>query len=334
MSIHWPRLARIIAQHERFLLTTHISPDGDAIGCQLAMRELLRAKGKQVEIVNPDRTPLRYAFLDPAESIRVCPESARLSDLPPHDLLMILDTGVWSQLGRMADLVRADTVPKIVLDHHLTQDADIGAEWFVDPQAEATGSIVLGAFDALGVALNRAAAEALFVAIAMDTGWFRFEKTSAATLRAAARLVDAGVDLFAMHVALNLSSRVERLRLLGRLLESLRMEHEGRVACAELTQSDFRQTGADFDDTEELIQVIQSVRGADVAVLLVEKADGQVKISLRSHGPVDCTAVAARFNGGGHRAASGATLAGPLAEARRRVLEAIRQVMRPAGSVS
>jgi len=321
MSIDWPRLGEIIDQHDRFLITTHNYLDGDAIGSELAMRELLTARGKQVCIVNPGPVPPRYRFLDPEESILTCEPEGPDEGTGEVDAVIILDTGAWSQLGNMADFIRHTSATKAVLDHHVEQDDGLGAELFVDSSAEATGSMVFEAFEQFEMPLNEPAATALFVAVAMDTGWFKFEKTTGRTFRIAARLAEAGADAFALHLELNMSNRPQRLRLLGHLLDSLEVGCGGRLVHACIRREDFEQTGARLDETEDLIQHLQSIRGVEVAVLLIQKPGGEVKASFRSHRLVDCSVLASSFGGGGHRAASGATLEMSVEDARQTVLE-------------
>src|SRR5262249_40306624 len=162
-----------------FLITTHIRPDGDGLGSVQALADVLERQGKSVKRVIASVLPSRYEFLDPEHRIEHFqpPGDAYRS----CDAVIVLDTCTWGQLGDMAPFIRQLPVDKVVIDHHVTQD-ELGATRFVDVTAEAVGRLVYEAIQALGVPLRPPAAEGLFVALAMDTGWFRHSNTSAATL--------------------------------------------------------------------------------------------------------------------------------------------------------
>jgi bifunctional oligoribonuclease and PAP phosphatase NrnA len=192
MAVLWSRFVEVIRSHQSFLLTSHIRPDCDALGSELAMAGVLDALGKQVSIVNGDATPPNLAFLDPQRRIQTLGQDVHPAQLRDVEAIMILDTSAWAQLGPMADVVRASGAKRIVLDHHVSED-DLGAEAFKDTQAEAAGCLVLQAARQLDVTVTPEIARALFAAIATDTGWFRFSSTRSSTYRAAADLLDAGV---------------------------------------------------------------------------------------------------------------------------------------------
>ena len=191
-TIDWPRLIQLLRSTERFLLTTHIRPDCDAIGSTMAMAGILERVGKQVILVTGSDVPPNLRFLDPQGRIKRVGKDVPADIADAVDLLMVLDTSAWAQLGDMADVIRASTAKKAVLDHHLSFD-DLGAEVFRDTGAEATGRLVAEAADRLGVPLSPEIAVPLFAALATDTGWFRFASTTAETYRLAARLAEAGV---------------------------------------------------------------------------------------------------------------------------------------------
>ena len=186
MTIDWTPLADLIETHDRFLVTTHVRPDGDALGSEVGMAGLLRQKGKDVRVVNSSPTPPRYDFLDPDLNLfehfghRV--EPAELAD---REVAVILDLSSWNQLGDMAGFIRQFKGRRVVIDHHVSED-DLGATVFKDSSAEATGILVMKAIAALGCTYTPEVAAGLVTAIAMDTGWFRHSNTRAGTLRAVA----------------------------------------------------------------------------------------------------------------------------------------------------
>jgi phosphoesterase RecJ-like protein len=327
MSIDWTPLADLIERHDRFLLTTHVRPDGDALGSEVGMAGLLRERGKDVRVVNASRTPPRYDFLDPDGTLfehlgtQVMP-----ADLADREVVIILDLSAWSQLGEMAGVVREFAGPRVVIDHHVSQD-DLGALFLKDTAAEATGTLIFRAQKAIGGVITREIATGLLTAIAMDTGWFRHPNTRPETLRTAAELVESGAEINAIYRLLFERNTLGRLRLMGETLAGLRTESEGRIAYATVTRADIERTGAIPHDTEDLIDFTVSLAGVEVGLLFMELARGGIKLSIRSRGNLDCARLAATFGGGGHRAAAGATLPEPLAESVERVLAAVRRIL-------
>jgi len=325
-TINWPLLTQILQENHRFILTSHIRPDCDALGSELGMAGILEALGKQVTILNGQPTPPNLAFIDPAQRIRVLGQDIQLQDTADADALLVLDTSAWAQLGPMGEVLRSTRARKIVLDHHVSGD-DLGAELFKDPTAEATARLVAQAATHLGVPLTPGIATPLFAALATDTGWFRFPSTGAETYRLAAELVQAGAAPAQLYRALYERETLGRLRLRGTVLARATIETGGRLSHTHILQEDFARTGALPSDTEDLVNLLLTVEGVEVALIFVEQRDGAFKISFRSRGPLDCSQVAASFGGGGHKAAAGATLAGTFAEVQNQVLATVRPLM-------
>lgn len=326
MSIDWRRFVEILRSHQRFLLTSHIRPDCDCLGSELGMADILEALGKEVLIVNGMRTPPNLAFLDPQRRIRTIGEDLGASDLPEIDVLMILDTSAWVQLGPMAEVVRQLTAKRVLLDHHVGEDR-LEAELFKDTESEATGRLVLDALGQLGVPLTAATAKVLFAAIATDTGWFRFGSTSAGTYRAGAQLIEAGARPHEIFRELYEQDTLGRVRLRGVILERFESERDGRLVHTHVLKEDFTRTGALPSDTEDAINMGLAIAGTQMAVILVEQAKGGFKVSFRSRCQVDCSQLAQQFGGGGHKAAAGAFVPGALEEARTKVLDAVRAAL-------
>jgi len=326
-TIDWPRFIEIVRNQDRFLLTTHIRPDGDAVGSTMAMAAALEQLGKSVVIVTAFETPRQLRFLDPSGRIKRLGSGISPGQLGEIDVLTVLDTAAWAQLGEMGEVIRTTRALKVVLDHHRSAD-DLGAEVFKDEKAEATGRLVFEALQRLGVEITAPMAEALFVALATDTGWFRFASTSAGTLRVAARLTEAGAVPHRLYKEVYENDSPERLRLLGRAMARTQTELDGRLIYTWLTREDFAESGAVPTDSEDIINLTLCVAGTEAAVILVEQPAGAVKISFRSRSDLDCSRLAGQFGGGGHRNAAGATLPEPLATARAKVLDAVRKAMR------
>jgi phosphoesterase RecJ-like protein len=319
MPLDWSPFVALVRGHRRFLLTTHVRPDGDGLGSMLALADALEAQGKSVRLTVASTLPPRYDFLDPAKRIRRFePPGDEYCDA---DAVVVLDTGTWNQLGDFGTFLKTLAVPKCVIDHHLTQD-DLGAVRFVDTTAEATGRLVFEAIAALGAPLSATAAHHLFVALAMDTGWFRHSNTTPATFTLAAILERAGANPTTAYEELFERNTLGRLKLTGLVLDRLTVAHGGRTAYTELLRGDYAATGAVPQDSEDLINYTRSLAGVEVGLFFIEQPRGGVKVSFRSR-RVDVAKIAEQFGGGGHRLASGATLDDPLDHARARVLTAV-----------
>jgi phosphoesterase RecJ-like protein len=288
---------------------------------------ILEQLGKDVLPVNDFAIPPTRRFLDPGGKVKQLGKDVTPEQLADREVIIVLDTTAWIQLGKMADVIRRSKAIKVVLDHHVSGD-DLGAELFKNTSAEATGRIVVEAADALGVPLTPEIAERAFAALATDTGWFRFASTSDDTYRLAGRLVEAGAKPDSLYKHLYEHDSLGRLKLIGRTLARATAEMDGRLISTWIERSDFEASGALPSDTEDIINMTLTVGGTEMAVILVEQASGQFKLSLRSRCDVDCSKLAEQFQGGGHKKAAGATLDGPLDAARARVMEAVRAAMK------
>jgi bifunctional oligoribonuclease and PAP phosphatase NrnA len=327
MTIDWTPLADLIETNDRFLVTTHVRPDGDALGSEVGMAGLLRQKGKDVRVVNASPTPPRYDFLDPDSTLfehfghKVQPE-----ELADRQVAVILDLSSWNQLGDMASFIRQFPGSRVVVDHHVSED-DLGARVFKDSTAEATGILVMKAIAALGGSLTPEVANALLTAIAMDTGWFRHSNTRSRTLRAAAELVDAGAKVDGLYRQLFERNTLGRVKLMGETLGGMKTDLGGKIAYATISKDDLHRTKAIPPDSEDLVDFTVSLRGVEVGMLFIEQARGGVKVSFRARNGLDCSLLAAKFGGGGHREAAGATISGTMPEVVNRVLETVRKAV-------
>jgi phosphoesterase RecJ-like protein len=320
MPLDWTPFVDLVRRHQRFVLTTHIRPDGDGLGSMLALADVLAQQGKTVQMTVASTLPPRYDFLDPEKRIRrFAPPGEAYRDA---QAAIVLDTGTWNQLGDFGNFLRTLAVSKIVIDHHPTQD-DLGALRLVDTGAEATGRLVFDAVTALGGPLTPKAARCLFVALAMDTGWFRHSNTTPATFTLAAELVGAGAQPTTAYEYLFERSTLGRLKLTGLVLERLQTALGGKAAYTEIRRADYETTGALPQDSEDLVNYTRSIAGVEVGLLFMEQPRGGVKVSFRSQERVDVRKLAEQFGGGGHRLASGAILDGSLEDARTRVLASV-----------
>lgn len=326
MPLDWSPLVDFLRANDDFLLMTHIRPDADGLGSQLALHDALTAIGKRSRVVIASKLPPRYRFLDPdGKTIEQFTE-ATADRFRNVGAVVVMDTGTWGQLGDFGPFMQGLKVPKAVVDHHRTQD-DLGGLQFVDISAEATGRLAHEIIRALHAPLSPKAAHNLFMAVALDTGWFRHPNTTAATFALAHELVAAGANPPPLYEQLFECAPVARLRLLGLALERLQTRANGQICYTEIFVSDYADTGAVPGDTEDLINYPRSVDGVEVALVFIEQLEGGTKISFRARSRVDVSKLAERFGGGGHKLASGARDPRDLPTAREAVLAAVEQAL-------
>ena len=325
-QVNWDRFVELIKSKQRILLTCHVRPDCDALGSELAMAAILAQLGKEVRIVNPFEVPARFGFLDPDSRLEQLGVDVPQEWIESIDLLIVLDTSAWAQLGEMGNVIRNTKAAKAVVDHHVSGD-DLGAELFKDTTAEATGRLVYEAARHLEVELTPQIAVALFAALATDTGWFRFSSTGTTTYLMAAELTRAGAVPDRIFKDLYENETLARLRLVGGAMARTETELDGRLIHTSIEIKDFAAAGAVPSDTEDVINTTLSVGGTEVAVIFVEQPAGGFKLSFRSRSEFDCSQLAELFGGGGHRKAAGAFINEPLEAARTKVLDAVRAAM-------
>lgn len=320
--LDWAGVVEVLQGSKKVVLTSHVRPDCDALGSELGMLGILEAIGKDVRIVNAQATPATLAWIDPRNRIESLQTGVKKADLADRDLIVIVDTSAWAQLGAMADVVKEAREKVLVIDHHVSSD-DLSDRWFKDTTAEATARIVAEVALRLKVPLTEAIATPLYAGLSTDTGGFRFPSTSGETFRIAARLVDAGASPPTVYRELFEQDSLARLHLVGRTLAGARTAHDGKVIYSTVRQSDIKEANALPSDTEDLVNLTLAVKGTEVAAILIEQPDARVKVSFRSRGRVDCSALAGAFGGGGHKAAAGSILPGPFDDALAKVTAAV-----------
>lgn len=322
MSLDWNAFSELIAPCQRIVLTSHVRPDADAIGSEIGLCGFLEQIGKTVRIVNPSATPKKLAFLDPTNRIQHFSASTDEAMILDTDAHIIVDTSAWGQLADVGKTFKKSNAVKIVIDHHVSSD-EMGATVFKDVKAEASGTLIYRLGQALGSQLNVEIATALFAAIATDTGWFRFSSTTSETYQIASALMAAGVRPALLHEQLYQNYSLGRLKLISRLLNRVELECDGHLAHTYVLVSDYGETLSEPADTEDLVNECLGIKGVQGAVIFVEQANHTIKASFRSRSALDVAAVAEQFKGGGHKQAAGAVLPGPIAEARRVVIQAL-----------
>ncbi len=307
----------VLAGAQSFLLASHVRPDGDGIGAQAALARILLARGKDVRILNPDRLDQRFDFFTDGLEYGVYGGGP----VPDHDVCVLLDISELSRCGELGEGLAAAASSKLVVDHHI----HLGDEWwdhaFVDVSASATGLLVHRIARALGSELDPLAAAAIFTSIASDTGWFKYSNTDEETLQVAAHLVRRGVKPFEVYRALHQRQAPEQPGMLSSMLARAEFHGENRIVVVDLPSS--MAHVSEHVDSDLALDVLRAVEAVEVVVYLRELPEGGCKLSLRSKTDFDVNAIARRFGGGGHKKASGATIAGSLADVKRAVLAAV-----------
>jgi phosphoesterase RecJ-like protein len=315
MADQYQAILDILGRAKRVLVTTHVRPDGDALGTAAAMVLGMRAKGIDAHVLLLSHLPKKYEFVFKelgVDHTDVEHEWPATLSLEAFDTFLVVDTGTWSQLPGLRERIANWRVPKLVVDHHLTQEDWADAKLVVT-EAAAAGEIAAELLEQWDVELTEPIAKALFLAIASDTGWFQFSNTRPFTFRLAAMLIEAGVNTDQLYQLLYQNERAERVALQTRAQQSLELLCDQRLAVMRVSKGDFETSRANVGDTENLINIPLQIRAVEVSLLFTEPMDGgAIRVSLRSKGGVDVARFAEQFGGGGHARAAGLKVNGSL----------------------
>lgn len=312
------RIAAALKGCTSILISAHKSPDGDALGSQLALMLALEKLNKTVIAHNLDPVPEIYRFLPQNERIKIGkPVPGR------YDAYIVVDSDP-PRTGLFDKTYPADVL--INIDHHITNPLEWPLTW-LDPDASSCGEMVYKLIRELGAPLDRDIALCLYTAIFTDTGSFRYSNTSPESMRIAAALLEEGADPWLVTENVYESFAYQRLKLLGIVLASMERSADGRTAWVVLTDELFRQTGTTAEDTDNFVNFVRSVKGVEVALLFRQTNSAQYKISMRSKGRVDVSGLAKFFGGGGHKNAAGGVLDGTIEEVKKRVLGEVERTI-------
>ncbi len=317
MNCAFEEIAAVLKANESFVVMSHVRPDGDALGCILAMALSLEQLGKRVRVWNQDGMLAKYSFLPRAELVQTPP-----AEPEDFDVAIALDTASRERLGTCLNSI-GSAKTWLNIDHHISNNR-YGDLAYIDPSSPATGQILHELFQRQGLPFNHDIAVNLFVAISTDTGSFQYPNTSARSFEIGAELVKAGVNVGAISQSMYESYPRRRIELLRALLNRLVFSCEDRVASFSLSLEGAAAVDALPEDNEGMIDHIRAIDGVIVAAFIEELPEGKVRISLRSKTPkVDVSKICGRFGGGGHTLAAGARIRGVLSEVEREVLGAI-----------
>ena len=302
--------AEIVAELRRrsaFVMVSHVKPDGDTLGAGLALGIALKRMGKRVAYFNQDPVPRNLRFLPDAEFVaREIP-----ADFPPDTLYVFGDMSDYQRAGEFLPKVERENM--LDIDHHLG-NSHFGALNFVIPSECSTGTAVMRLLREMKTPIDAQIATCLLTTIMTDTGGFMHSNTSPESLELAAELMRAGADKEQITEEIFANKRTAATRLLGRIIDEMHFAHDGRYCYSYVDDAMLAETGADGEDTEDMVNVLRAQEGVEVAALF-KAYDGEIRVSLRSSGRVNVQAAASRLGGGGHFRASGLTLHGSRNEA-------------------
>jgi len=315
-------IAEIFLQKDHFTLIGHSIPDGDCIGSLLALHMVLKTLGKKSNILLKDAVPSQYAFL--ASSSEVQNEES----LPVlYENVVFLDCGEASRSGlELSKILTAQTALILNIDHHETNDY-FGHLNYVDASAAATAEILAELIPMLKVAISSEVAEALYMALIMDTGNFQYSSTTSRTFRIAAELLECGADINRIRIAMFESKDEREIRMISAALQHMERSQDGKIAWMHFTLQEAQALHAENFHPEGLVNILRSIQGVEVAVFFREMEEKLTKMAFRSKSTVDVSQIAAHFGGGGHIQASGARFSGTLQQAIHAVIPYIKEVL-------
>ena len=304
----------LLMSAQKLILCCHVSPDCDTLGSALGLKRFLESKGKEVTLFVDDVVNNSFSFLPGVETISH-PEAGQEYTA---DLFVVIDASSWDRIGICNEVVKAKHLLNI--DHHIS-NTEFAEYLYLDAKAAAVGEIMVDLFEANEWQMGKAMAENFYTAMSTDCGSFRYSNTTPKTMRQAAKLLELGVDPSDINENLGLNS-VASMLLLGKVLPTLTLAYEGKVAYIKLTNELYDKETS----TEIFVNMVRYIEGVDVGIFFKEVEPGKTRVSLRTC-RTDAAKVAVKFNGGGHVRAAGCTVEAPLDEAINQVLEVVGTVL-------
>jgi phosphoesterase RecJ-like protein len=315
------RLLEAINSHKKFLITSHVSLDGDALCSELALVRVLENLGKKAWIVNASEIPHTYDFLPGIEKVMRWPEMPS----GKWDAVFVLDLGKWSRMGKLTRVVSPEKDFIIDIDHHLSTTG-CGHVSLIDPEASSTGELLYEFFKYSNLPVDSDMALLLYVAIITDTGRFSFSNTTARTHSNVAELITHGIDAQYVFNKVFRRQTMPQLQLYGRALESLSVSGDGRIAWIVLRRRDFEETGTAAFLTQDFVETPRSLERVEIGIFFREMEEpGKVKVSMRANVDVDLNEFALAYGGGGHAAAAGISMESTVEEAMAVIIPALEE---------
>ncbi len=309
-----------INKYDKFIITAHETPDGDAIGSEYAMLRVLEKIGKKAKIFNADPFPDDFKFLDPENRINVLKDKSQLPlDIADYALL-ILDVNELNNIGNIAELVVPFVKEYFIIDHH-NFDIDLAGKNFIQKNASSTAEIIFQLLKKMNVDIELDIANALYTGLVYDTGSFIYPKTSALTFQIAKELVSAGVNPNFIYGKVFECKSISFLMLQAKVLSTLQFHADNRIAILKMLKKDLEESGAPFYEGRSLINMPLTSETVLVSIFFKENLEGVLRCSLRSKGNIDVAKIAYSYNGGGHKTAAGFKCREPLETVKENVLK-------------
>ena len=305
-----------IRRCQSFLITSHVRPDGDAIGSELALYHILCSMGKEVVVYNQDATPSTYRFLPGSEII-----TNILNDTKAFEAAFLLDCSELGRVGKEAE--RMGNIPVLInIDHHISNKSFCKIAWN-DASSSSTGEMIYRLADALDITITENIAVNLYAAILTDTGSFRYSNTEEQTLSIAAKLVGKGVNPYTIAEKIYETVPVKKVLLLSKALDTLEFDWQGRISSIVVTQKMMAEVEALPEHTDNFTDFVRAIEGVEVGIYYTELSERWYKISLRSKGKINVEKIASTFGGGGHANAAACRLEGDLDSIKKKIHQAI-----------
>ncbi len=315
---HIQEIAQWLESRKKLLITGHQRPDGDCLGSALALGMALEETGKKCTIVSSDSLPHMYSALPGADKIIKC---AQIEE--DYDGVITLECGNVERSG----IKGLSNLPTINIDHHPSTGDWAEVNW-VNPAVSAVGELIFLLIESLGIPITPAIASNIFAAIMTDTGSFQYSNTSEQTLLIASRLVSYGASPSDITQTVYMNQKASRLRLLAKVLETLKIDQSGKIATVSMSLDDLESTGAEADDTEGFVNYPLGIQGIEACALFRQSSEHNFRVSLRSRQKIDVSKVAVQFEGGGHARAAGFSLNNlSLSDARNLVLARLKALL-------
>lgn len=314
------KIASVLNNSKEIAILPHIQADGDALGSSLALALAFSKLGKSAKVILEEDMPQVYNFL-PGRHLSEVYETK----VKGYETVVALDTGDIGRLGKRLEVFEGAKIT-INIDHHNT-NSEFAFHNYVSTDSSAVGEIIFQLVIMMGINPDRDISTCLYVAIATDTGGFRYSNTTSLTHQIAAGLIKNGINVAEISQLVFDSTSFEKVKLLGTSIQALELLENGKVAFIPLTNDMIRQTGAKEEECDGIVNIGRNIRGVKVAAMLRQWDNGEIKVNLRSSSDVDVSAIASMYGGGGHKKASGYITKGSLDAAKKRLLEDIREVL-------
>jgi len=320
------KIKEVMVKNKRFLLTTHIYPDGDAIGSELALYHFLRKMKKQVTILNPSKTPFIYKFLSGAKSIRVFEHEKHLDIVEKSDVIFILDISKWVRLGKVSNSIKESNAIKICIDHHLKGET-IGDITYTRQDSCATTELVYDLLKSFDFEINKKIAEIIYVGILTDTASFRYDDSIINAHKMAIELLKTGINSSELFDKVYLRYPLARMHLLGKVLSQVKLEFNGKVAWIAVRKRDLRKLKIKVEEIEGFVDFPMAIDSVVVVLFFNEIRKNVVNIHFRSRNGFDVSQIAEKFGGGGHSNSAGALIEGNFDAIIKDVLDEIEKIL-------